>query len=538
MSLLALMFISVFIYFYIKDALKSEVLSHLESVASIQSHRLTAIIEQNLERLRLVTSRTQLRISLVEYIQASDKVHLEKIKLILDDALASIDSFEVISVLDTNGKIIVSTDSTKSGDNYFDAHYFNESHRVQMTEHLLLDKNNKLKVFLSGPLKMNGDIIGHMLIESEAENIVALVRDYSGLRQTGETLVGRITMDGEHVRYLTPLRFDQAAALKRKIPISDTSSPLVKALTQQKSLLSTAVDYRGQEVLAATNFITDTGWGLVVKIDKAEAFAAINSMVNYFFIIIVAVTIVVIGVSYIFARVISRPIVDLTQAANAINEGDLSRRAEVLTSDEVGELADTFNNMANNLILTQFALEDTNKELQVHREHLEDMVSRRTRELEDKNKELESFAYSVSHDLRSPLRAIDGYSQILQEDYSNVLDEDGKSSLSRIRHATQRMGELIDDLLELSRINRSEILKSKINLSAKVQAVIDRLDGPVNGRKIDVNIEPDIYVEGDDTLMDVVVTNLVSNALKYTVNNEVTKIEFGQIQRGNEKVYF
>ena len=100
------------------------------------------------------------------------------------------------------------------------------------------------------------------------------------------------------------------------------------------------------------------------------------------------------------------------------------------------------------------------------------------------------------------------------------------------------MGELIDDLLQLSRINRSEILKIKINLSSKVQSVTDRLDGAVNGRKFEISVEPDIYIEGDETLMDVVVTNLVSNALKYTAKNDIAKIEFGRLQKNHEIVYF
>ena len=537
-SLLTLLFISIFIYVYVRDTLATEVLSHLNSVSSIQSHRVEGIIAQNLERLRLVSSRTQLRISLNEYSKTGDPAHLKKIQLIINDALESINSFMVISILDKKGNVIVSTEPGRANRNYSKYDFYNSAKKQNNAEHFFLDNNNELNVHLSGPLTIDKNLIGILLIESDAKNIVSLVNDYSGLRNTGETLLGRKSVDGKQVQYITPLRFDQAAALNRQVSITNQSNPLVKVLSERQELLATAIDYRGHEVLAAMDYISNTGWGLVVKIDKAEAFEPIHNLLKYIFVITLSVMFVVFWVSYGFAKIISKPIVDLTNTAHDINEGDLSQRAIVRSDDEVGELAGAFNNMANNLILTQYDLENTNKELQSHREHLEEMVAKRTHELQDKNKELESFAYSVSHDLRSPLRAIDGYSQILEEDYQAKLDGEGKASLARIRHATQRMGNLIDDLLQLSRINRSEIVKQKIDLSSKVQAVIGRLDGANDGRKAEFIVQPNVYIYGDDTLMDVVIANLIGNAWKYTEKNADTKIEFGELCKNDEPVYF
>jgi signal transduction histidine kinase len=387
-------------------------------------------------------------------------------------------------------------------------------------------------------LTINENLIGILLIESDAENIVTLITDYSGLRQTGETVLGRKSMDGESALFLTPLRFDQTAALKRRISLSNHLNPMVIALSKKEKLLTTAIDYRDTEVLAATNYISQTGWGVVVKMDKTEAFAATSGLVKYILIITLSIMLLVVGVSFAFARIISKPIVELTKTAHDINEGDLTQRAVIRSDDEIGELAGAFNNMANNLILTQYNLENTNKELQSHREHLEEMVSQRTWELQEKNRELESFAYSVSHDLRSPLRAIDGFSRILQEDYDVILDDGGKTNLSRIRQASQRMGNLIDDLLELSRINRSEIVRQKIDLSSKVQSMIARLDNAGSARKVDFMVQPDVFIYADDILMDVVIANLIGNAWKYTEKKAHARIEFGKTRINDEAVYF
>ncbi|WP_455221098.1 sensor histidine kinase [Kaarinaea lacus] len=537
-SLLALLIISIFIYFYVKNTLTADVLSHLESVSFIQANRVESIIEHNLERLRLVSSRTQLRISLNEYLKNRDRKHLEKLQLIIKDALNSINSFTVISILDKNGNVITSTNPERTKLNYSKFDFFINAKLENRAEHFFLDENNELKIHLSGPLSIGTNIVGILLIESNANNIISLINDHSGLRQTGETLLGRKSMDGKFALYLTPLRFDPDAALRRKVTISDTSNALSRTLLEKKKLLTTAIDYRGHEVLAATNYINKTDWGLVVKIDKSEAFAATRDLIKYIAIFTLSLTLLVVWVSFAFAKIISKPIVELTKTAHDINEGDLAQRAIVRSNDEVGELAGAFNNMAHNLIVTQYDLAKTNKELQSHREHLEEMVSQRTLELQEKNKELEAFAYSVSHDLRSPLRAIDGFSRILAEDYEHTLDEEGKVHFSRIRQASQRMGNLIDDLLELSRINRSEIVKQQIDLSAKVHAAIARLDTTSSGRKVEFVVQPNVFIFGDDSLMDVVVANLIGNAWKYTAKTAAAKIEFGEIRKNNELIYF
>jgi light-regulated signal transduction histidine kinase (bacteriophytochrome) len=143
----------------------------------------------------------------------------------------------------------------------------------------------------------------------------------------------------------------------------------------------------------------------------------------------------------------------------------------------------------------------------------------------------------VSHDLRSPLRAIDGYAHILKEDFADLLNEEGKSCIEKIRSSSQRMGDLIDDLLELSKINRKSLERKKIDLSEKVKAMINTLQ--VNSqRNVDVIVQPNLHIIGDDSLMDVVVSNLIGNAWKYTSKSPVARIEFGQTQQNGEAVYY
>lgn len=146
------------------------------------------------------------------------------------------------------------------------------------------------------------------------------------------------------------------------------------------------------------------------------------------------------------------------------------------------------------------------------------------------NSELEAFSYSVSHDLRSPLRSIAGFSQVLWEDYADKLDVEGIESLKRILNATQRMGQLIDDLLKLSRVTRSEMKREQINLSEIARKIIDRLHNTEPGRPVEFIIAEGLTVQGDEQLLNVVLENLFGNAWKFTEKNPEATIEFGQLR--------
>ncbi|MCL4294638.1 MAG: PAS domain S-box protein [Anaerolineae bacterium] len=149
--------------------------------------------------------------------------------------------------------------------------------------------------------------------------------------------------------------------------------------------------------------------------------------------------------------------------------------------------------------------------------------------LEAANKELEAFAYSVSHDLRAPLRGIDGFSQALLEDYADQLDEEGRRYLQRVRAASQRMAELIDDLLTLSRLTRSEMRREPVNLSLLAQAIAAELRKSEPDRRVEFDIAPGLVVTADAPLMRVALENLLGNAWKYTAKHPSARIEVGRL---------
>jgi PAS domain S-box-containing protein len=184
--------------------------------------------------------------------------------------------------------------------------------------------------------------------------------------------------------------------------------------------------------------------------------------------------------------------------------------------------ASVYKDQRGNVLGIVAAARDVTVQRQAERE-----IQRRTAELQAANQELEAFSYSVSHDLRAPLRAIDGFSLALMEDYADKLDEMGRNYLDRVRAATQRMGHLIDDMLALSRITRAEMRHEVVNLSDMAVEVLTELQKTEADRKIELHVQPGLIAEGDTRLLRIALENLLGNAWKYSGRQPKPCIEFG-----------
>jgi light-regulated signal transduction histidine kinase (bacteriophytochrome) len=170
---------------------------------------------------------------------------------------------------------------------------------------------------------------------------------------------------------------------------------------------------------------------------------------------------------------------------------------------------------------------------------LEQRVADRTIQLQAINNELESFAYSVSHDLRAPLRHMDGFSQALLEDYGDQLDAGGKAHLHGVRNASREMGQLIDDLLQLARVTRTEMQREVVDLTELGEEIIAELRRQDTvGRDVIFNVDQGLTTYGDKQLLRIMLSNLLGNAWKFTSKREHAKIAFGQSHQESEQFYF
>lgn len=187
------------------------------------------------------------------------------------------------------------------------------------------------------------------------------------------------------------------------------------------------------------------------------------------------------------------------------------------------------------------ALEESTRiqaQVRAQNAELEARVAERTKELEATNMELEAFSYSVSHDLRAPLRAIDGFSHVLGERYQEALDDKGRHYLGLIREAGQRMSRLIDDLLKLSRVTQAELHRGTIDLSALAGSVVHELRRTEPDREVEISIAPGLTANGDPALLRVVLDNLLANAWKFTSKKDHVVIEVGETEVEGKRAFF
>ncbi|HXN50919.1 MAG TPA: ATP-binding protein [Candidatus Acidoferrum sp.] len=290
----------------------------------------------------------------------------------------------------------------------------------------------------------------------------------------------------------------------------------------------------GQLVLVRTIVFDGKPTGTVyIRSDLREMTRRLKRYGGIAAVVLSASLIAALLVASIFQRAVAEPIVHLAEVARIVSrEKNYALRATPTGKrDEPDVLIAAFNEMLGQIQERDGALHQAHDEL-------EQRVEERTAQLAAANKELEAFSYSVSHDLRAPLRSIDGFSLALLEDYADRLDEEGKNDLQRIRAATQRMGVLIDDLLNLSRMTRAEIRKEIVNLSTLARSVAQGLQEVQPERRIDFRIEDHLEAKADARLVRVVLENLIGNACKFTSKMSSACVEFGKTHQNGNSAYY
>jgi light-regulated signal transduction histidine kinase (bacteriophytochrome) len=270
---------------------------------------------------------------------------------------------------------------------------------------------------------------------------------------------------------------------------------------------------------------------------------------NSILIAVVSIAIAIV-IAYLLSKTlqkqISQPILSLAETArNITGHRDFSIRAKKLGGDELGLLTDAFNQMLAEIQAQDKAIridiakrKEAEAKVQQLNTELEERVTKRTAELETANQELEAFSYSISHDLRAPLRAVDGFSQAVMEDYGGQLPEEGQRYLQTIRDGAQRMGMLIDDLLAFARLSRQPVNKQKVDAGKLVRDVLEELKPQQDGREVQIRMDDLPPCMGDAALLKQVWINLLSNALKYSRDRKPAIIEIGSKMEQGSSVYF
>ncbi|GGF68390.1 hypothetical protein GCM10011332_23200 [Terasakiella brassicae] len=315
-------------------------------------------------------------------------------------------------------------------------------------------------------------------------------------------------------------------------PLMDAGSSLYTVplyIKEQRQTVIGEMHVKVDRFLIAQNFIQRAGFVVLLGILRNTILAIVFGFLFYF--------------------TLGRPVMAALNGISNIDPQNPGRTILVIPKghqeDEIGLLIAKLNTVLEEFqetLLQRYYAEGQLKKKQqmiaLLNQRLEERVRQRTSELEAANKEMEAFTYSVSHDLRAPLRTISGFSDILQDEYGNQLDDQAHHYLERVRQGTARMDQLINDLLKLSRSTRGELHRNDVNLSKLAQEIFEDLLHAAPQRNVELHIEPNIHAQGDKRFLRLALENLIANAWKYTSHKDLSQISFGKLKQDGNTVYF
>jgi signal transduction histidine kinase len=353
---------------------------------------------------------------------------------------------------------------------------------------------------VAAPLRRHGQLIGYLVQWRRITN--------SAQARASATQVSGLIGTGTHL-YVGNLADDVWTDLAVRVPKPPVDITRTSGFQQYTRTGDSA---RSVSVVAAVRAVPQTPWGVVIEFPRQLVLAPASLFLRRLPPIAGLILLLGLLAGWALSLPLTRPLTRLTRAAEALAGGDYAQQLEVEDPqvDELGRLATAFATMVERVG-------------DAHRD-LERRVLERTAELQERNEELEAFAYSISHDLRAPLRAMEGFSQALLEDYSDKLDEPGRGFAQRVVTAARTMDQLIRDLLAYSKITRAELRPAAVDLNRVAQGAVRQLDAEVQRRQARIDIEPLPAAFGHEAIVGQVLANLLGNALKFVPPDRVPTI--------------
>jgi signal transduction histidine kinase len=542
-----------------EQTIKSEILKKLEIVAKLKEKNFQDVFEQNNEKLNLVSSRYQLKVELDNYNNnnsKNNKIASQKImNQILNSIKPEVTKFEDIIILNLSGKVVASTNNT-----YLDTIHTNDTFFIEGKKHnnvtiLYKDKNQKLKSYLTGPLILNNDkLLGVVTIFYDLGDLLSMFKVFEEQVATGEINLIKKNANGDAL-IINPLRFDPNAALNLTVSKDRVDTPIIQSLLKIEKTFPEAKDYRGVDVLAVTRYLEKLGWGLVVKMDKVEAFAPLENVKYVTIISGILVGVAIIITSTFLGNSISRPIQKLRDIMNEVAKGKFDSKIDVKGPTEIEELAKQLDIMRDTIANTNTHL---NELVQERTEKIEKVIStlkEKEEALEESNKNLilanqklslqskiqRDFINITAHELRTPIVPIITLTELLYNKIKNENktqknqskeNEKKQEFLQVILRNCYRLYRLTEDILDVTKIESQtlKLNKEMVQLNEIIGNVVNDYKEIISKKRYGSDQIRIVYDEPskDNSLVNAdkgrliqVLSNLLDNALKFTKEGDI-----------------
>jgi signal transduction histidine kinase len=463
-----------------------QVYAHLESISQAKEIQIKDLIIKKYEFVTLFSTNRDLIDRLKNNNTRRQNLDDSVLVNLFQHYRETIGSLDEINIVSTDGLVLLSSDSTNLGENYSKHGNFKKALTGKKSwEDFHLDREGELSIFLSGPIYLNDEVIGVVIIETDALDILSLTSDYTGLGSTGETVIG---IRKDKTILVNPLRFQQNNLLTKTLDPSDLSISMNRAFANQVGVFSKGIDYRHEEVISSVRYLDEVGWGMVTKIDVKEAYAPIKDLIYFLVFFSLGGIVITSIIAFFGAQVLARPIEELKNVVDKMKEGDLSTRAKVSTNDEIGDLAFSYNAMADNL--------------------------------EKKINDLDNFIYTASHDLKAPISNIEALIAVLPDEINqDTQNKEGFLEIMKlINSSVDRFKYTIQDLTDIARVQKN-ISEDIVNVDFAI--IIDEVNvllrKDIDDTQAIINLDISDVATIKYSLRDMrsVIYNLISNALKY-----------------------
>ncbi len=505
-----------FKYFSAREIMTRRIEDHLQLATKDRVRMIQNYVDRQHERIQLVASRTRLRELLHKYEGDRSELFRTQSKRILVDAKKTAFDFVHVSVTDSKGVIVTSTDDAMIGRDLSD----NPDYQRGITQaHLgeLEQAEDAVEAWLTAPAVWEGRHLGVVVVRLDAAQLVEILEYGKGF----EVRIGRA--DGNNVRFLLPRSSDQPLRLA-DVP------PIVSALNGDEEFTETT--FAGTKVLAAfqpVDFQKDyQDWALVAWMDKDQAYADVRKLRDFALLVSALCLLVALAVGWTIASTYAKPIMRLAKSATEIAQGNYEARVPENSNDEVGMLSRSFNEMAGQI-------QASHRTLEGRVEERTNELARANDELKRSNRDLQQFAAIASHDLQEPLRAVSGYTQLLLRMYGDQLDDQAHELMQQSVDGARRMQSLIDNLLEFSRVQTDGQNFETVSCEAAVQTAIQNLERSIIETGTVVTYDDLGTVIADPNQLTQLFQNLISNAIKF--RREAPRILIRAEHRDSETVF-